>query len=100
MANKKIKYGEVKYTVEDKNVVVKVKDYKNGALKGFANVEIYQGKEFYSRYNFTIIETKKGELFLTEVGRKAKKDNGDWYTLTDFVAPKAIKEDVLKHIVE
>lgn len=76
-------------------------DEKNKGLRGFADVAILENGKYTNGFNaLQLVETTEGNLVIIEPKQKAYKDKeGAWKAQSFYVMKKAVKEDLVKHIL-
>ena len=77
-------------------------DPKNDKMKGFVNITIFDKEDkVVALYASLSIIEHNGEVFLAEPKQKAYKDaEGNFQSAPWFIAPRAIKDIVVKAIIK
>lgn len=76
-------------------------DEKNKGIRGFVDVGVLRDGKYAQGYNaLQVVETSEGNLVIIEPKQKAYKDkDGNFKSQAYYVLAKAIKEDLVKHIL-
>lgn len=85
---------------DDLELKLFVRSFEKNNLLGFVSLSVYRNGKFSSAYNNFSINKKDDDIFLSEPQDKyTNKDDETKYT-AQYIAPKAIKEDIVKILKE